>query len=221
MKTKKPLYLVAHPSSHETPRPNTHPPIHHTRIRCRNTVPLPLGSWSDHDLDTAQRSDIRQTFQQGIDQKFIPGGSLMIIHNGEVILQEGFGVASLESGEPFTANAPCRIASLTKPHTATTLALLAGEGKLSFSDPVSKYIPAFKELKVRGKDGAAKPITLAMCLSHTAGFASNNQLKAGKLTLDFNGTLKEVVNELAGHELFYEPATAYGYSINDESTVRN
>jgi CubicO group peptidase (beta-lactamase class C family) len=174
--------------------------------------PLPLGSWSDHDLDTAQLSGIRQTFQQGIDQQFIPGGSLMIIHNGEVILQEGFGVASLESGEPFTANAPCRIASLTKPHTATTLALLAGEGKLSFSDPVSKYIPAFKELKVRGKDGAAKPITLAMCLSHTAGFASNNQLKAGKLTLDFNGTLKEVVNKLAGHELFYEPATAYGYS---------
>lgn len=65
--------------------------------------PLPLGSWSDHDLDTAQRTAIRQAFQQGIDQQFIPGGSLMIIHKGEVILQEGFGVASLESGEPFAA----------------------------------------------------------------------------------------------------------------------
>jgi len=175
-------------------------------------LPLPHGSWTDHGLDTAQRSAIRQAFQRGIDEKFIPGGSLMIIHKGEVILQEGFGVANLESGEPFKANAPCRIASLTKPHTATTLALLAEMGKLSFSDPVSKYLPAFKKLKVRGENGDAKPITLAMCLSHTAGFASNNQLKAGEFDLDLNGSLAEVVDELASQELFYEPATAYGYS---------
>ena len=175
-------------------------------------TPLPHGSWTDHGLDTAQHSAIRQAFQLGIDQQFIPGGSLMIIRKGEVILQEGFGVADLESGKPFEANAPCRIASLTKPHTATTLALLTEAGKLSFSDPVSKHLPAFKNLKVRGKDGVAKPITLAMCLSHTAGFASNNQIKAGEFTLDFNGTLAEVMNELASQELFYEPATAYGYS---------
>lgn len=51
-----------------------------------------------------------------------------------------------------------------------------------------------------------------MCLSHTAGFASNNQLKAGEFDLDLNGSLAEVVDELASQELFYEPATAYGYS---------
>lgn len=173
--------------------------------------PLTHGSWTDHGLDKAQRTVIRQAFQQGIDDQFIPGGSLILIHKGEVILHEGFGVADLESKKPFEANMPCRIASLTKPHTTTTFALLVQQGKLSFSDPVSKYIPAFKALKVRGKDGMAKPITLAMCLSHTAGFASNNQLKSGKFTLDFNGTLEEVVDELASHELFYEPATAYGY----------
>lgn len=173
--------------------------------------PLPQGSWSDHGLDGAQKIAIRQAFQRGIDESFIPGGSLMIIHKGEVILHEGFGVADLKSGKPFEANMPCRIASLTKPHTTTTLAMLAEKGKLSFSDPVSKYLPAFKELKVRGKNGVAKPITLAMCLSHTAGFASNNQLKAGEFTLNFNGTLAEVVDELASHELFYEPATDYGY----------
>lgn len=173
--------------------------------------PIPSGDWEDHDLTKHQREQIRAAFQKGIDDKFIPGGSLTIIHKGEIILKEGFGVADLDSKEPFDANAPCRIASLTKPHTTTTLALLAEKGKLSFSDPLDKYIPAFKKLKVRGKDGYAKPITLAMCLSHTAGFASNNQLKAGKLTLDWNGTLEEVVNELATHDLFYEPATAYGY----------
>ncbi len=174
-------------------------------------APLPRGSWTEHGLDSIHRNAIRTAFQQGIDNGFIPGGSLMIIYKGEVVLHEGFGVADIESRESFDANAPCRIASLTKPHTATTLALLAGEGKLSFSDPVSKYLPAFKELKARGGEGFAKPITLAMCLSHTAGFASNNQLKAGAFPLDFNGTLAEVVDELATHDLFYEPATAFGY----------
>ena len=173
--------------------------------------PVPTGDWEAHGLKESQREKIRAAFQKGIDEQFIPGGSLTIIHKGEVILKEGFGVADLESQEPFDANAPCRIASLTKPHTTTTIALLAEKGLLSFSDPLSKYIPAFKKLKVRGEDGYAKPITLAMCLSHTAGFASNNQLKAGELSLNWNGTLEEVVNELATHDLFYEPATAYGY----------
>jgi CubicO group peptidase (beta-lactamase class C family) len=96
--------------------------------------PLPQGSWLDHGLEKAQKIAIRQAFQRGIDEQFIPGGSLMILHKGEVILQEGFGVADLESRKPFEANMPCRIASLTKPHTTTTLALLAEEGKLAFSD---------------------------------------------------------------------------------------
>ncbi len=172
---------------------------------------LPRGEWSDHGLSADGRRAIRAAFQRGIDEQFVPGGSLMIIHKGEVVLHEGFGVASLETGEPFDANAPCRIASLTKPHTTTTLALLAERGKLSFSDPVGKYLPEFKDLRVRGKEGPAQPITLAMCLSHTAGFAGNNQLKAGEFMLDFNGTLEEVVNQLAQHELFYEPATGYAY----------
>ncbi len=172
---------------------------------------LPTGSWAGHGLSETQRGAIRDAFQRGIDEQFIPGGSLMLIHKGAVVLHEGFGVADLASGKPFPANAPCRIASLTKPHTTTTLAILAEQGTLSFSDPVGKYIPAFNQLKVRGTETTAKPITLAMCLSHTAGFASNNQLKAGELSLDWNGTLEDVVNELATHDLFYEPATAYGY----------
>lgn len=180
-------------------------------VSAHATSPVPTGDWKAHGLDESHRNKIRAAFQKGIDGKFIPGGSLTIIHKGEIILKEGFGVADLESKEPFDANAPCRIASLTKPHTTTTIALLAEKGLLSFSDPLSKYIPAFKKLKVRGNAGYAKPITLAMCLSHTAGFASNNELKAGKLNLNWNGSLEEVVDELATKDLFYEPATSYGY----------
>lgn len=174
--------------------------------------PLPVGSWTGHGFNAAQRNAIHFAFEKGIEEQFIPGGALMIIHEGEIILKEGFGLADLESRKPFSPDAPCRIASLTKPHTATMLAVLASQGKLSFSDPVSKYLPAFEKMKVRGKSGYAKPVTLAQCLSHTAGFASNNQLKSGALSLNWDGSLEEVVEELATHPLFYEPETQYGYS---------
>jgi CubicO group peptidase (beta-lactamase class C family) len=174
--------------------------------------PLTVASWTDHGLNAAQRNAIRFAFEQGIENKFIPGGSLMIIHQGDVILKEGFGVADLESKKPFEANAPCRIASLTKPHTATLIALLAQQGKLSFSDPVSKYIPAFAKLTVLDSGKQVSSPTLAQCLSHTAGFYSNDQLKTGEFSLDFTKSLEGVVNELATKKLFYAPGTSYGYS---------
>ena len=70
---------------------------------------LPSASWTSHGLEPSHRNEIRAAFDKGIQEQFIPGGSLMIIHKGEVILHEGFGVADLETQRPFEANAPCRI----------------------------------------------------------------------------------------------------------------
>lgn len=50
---------------------------------------LPSGSWADHGIELSERNEIRAAFEMGIQEQFIPGGSLMIIHKGEVILHEG------------------------------------------------------------------------------------------------------------------------------------
>jgi len=180
---------------------------------------IPEGSWSGHGFSEAQKQSIDEAFQRGIDESFIPGGNLMLIHRGEIILKEGFGVADLRNKRPFSVDVPCRVASLTKPHTATMIAMLVDQGKISFDDPVSKFIPGFKTMNVEGQDASVSSPTISQCLSHTTGFPSNNDLKAGKFNLNFNGDLESLTHELATKKLWHKPGTNYAYSRLGYMTV--
>src|SRR5262245_39917326 len=71
---------------------------------------------SRHGFSDEQREVIRTALRGGVERKFVPGGALLIIHQGEPVFREGFGLADMESQRPFTPDAPCRIASLTKLH---------------------------------------------------------------------------------------------------------
>ncbi|MEO2016252.1 MAG: serine hydrolase [Fuerstiella sp.] len=173
---------------------------------------LPQGDWKKHGFSATQREQVRSAFQAGIDRKFIPGGALMLIHKGEVILNEAFGVADLESKRAFQTSSPCRIASLTKPHTATLLLKLAAEGKVVLDAPVDTWLPEFKNIRVRGAGTLKTAPTLLQCLSHTAGFPGNNALKAGKYSVELDGELSDVIADLATKELVAEPGTRYAYS---------
>ena len=176
------------------------------------TSALPRGDWQAHGFTADERERIRAAFQAGIDNRFIPGGALMLIHKGEVILSEAFGVADLKTGRKFEASTPCRIASLTKPHTATLLVKLAAEGKLSLDVPIDTYLPEFKNLKVQNQGPAKRAPTLRECLSHTTGFPGNNALKAGTFSVKLDGELADVIKDLATKELLAEPGTRYAYS---------
>jgi CubicO group peptidase (beta-lactamase class C family) len=174
--------------------------------------PLATGDWERHGFTTEQRDQIRAGFQQAINAKAIPGASLLLIHKGEVILREGYGVADFETKRPFSPDAPCRIASVTKPHTATVLVMLAAQGKLSLDDPIDKWLPEFKGIKVRGHGPARHAPTLSECLSHTAGFPANSAVKSGGEDVQRDGTLAEVVSNLAKQELVAEPGARYAYT---------
>lgn len=173
---------------------------------------LIIGDWEKHAFSSAQREEIRQMFQEGIDREFIPGGSLMIIYRGEVVLREAFGVADLQTKRPFLVESPCRIASLTKPHTATLLAILAAQGKLRLDDTLDVYLPEFMGLRILGKGEAKRAPTLRECLSHTAGFPGNDALRGRESALANYLTLGDAVNDLAKEELLTEPGTKYDYS---------
>ena len=84
--------------------------------------PAGESTWSVHGFSAAQRSQLREAWQWGIENRFVPGGAMLVVHRGEVIFREAFGVADLETKQPFPVDAPCRLASVTKPHTATVFA---------------------------------------------------------------------------------------------------
>lgn len=88
-------------------------------------------------------------------------GAVLVVNGDQVLLDKGYGKASLEWGIPDTPETKFRRGSLTKQLTATLVLLLQQDGTLSITEPVSKYLPT-----------TPKPwekITLANLLGHTSG----------------------------------------------------
>ena len=100
----------------------------------------------------------------------IPGGALVTVQEGEVILADGFGHRDFASDQPATPDTIFGVASLTKSFTALALLLLEAEGKLSLEDPVRRYLPTFRYPGLGEDDGAN--VTLRHLASHTSGVPS-------------------------------------------------
>src|SRR6202795_3992555 len=111
----------------------------------------------------------------------IPGAIILIQQHGRPVYFENFGMRDVESKRPMTADAIFRLYSMSKPVTSVAAMMLVDDGKLSLGDPVSKYIPAFADVKVgvekpdeNGKPALVlvpvnRPITIEDLLRHTSG----------------------------------------------------
>lgn len=172
---------------------------------------LPVGDWAKHNLPAAGPGRLRAVLEEGVENKSIPGGSLLVVHKGEVVFRQAVGWADIESKRSFTVDDACWIASITKPYTATLLMMLAAQGKLSLDAPIDKYLPAFAAVQVRGQGPARARPNLRQLLSHTGGFPAGPQGDFGTL-LRSAVTLKETVDGLAKLGLIYEPGERHLYT---------
>lgn len=90
-----------------------------------------------------------------------PGCALAVIKDGNIIYKRGYGMADLDHDVPITPSTPFHVASVSKQFTATAIALLAREGKLSLDDDIRKYIPEIPDLGYK--------ITIRHLVHHTSG----------------------------------------------------
>ena len=157
---------------------------------------------------------LTKLFRQSIAQQKIAGCSFLVLHKGKVVYREAFGYADIESQRPFTTTELCPIASVSKPVLASVVMALVDQGKLHLDDRVDKYLPAFKEIKVKGSQSPARSMTLRHLLSHTAGFWGNKNITPDKKDLirNFDRPLSEAVQGIAKHDLDFEPGTRMQYS---------
>lgn len=176
------------------------------------TAALPTGEWTDHGYTAEQKSEVKGVMEEAVASGEMAGGSLLLIHRGEVIFKEAVGFADIQEKRPFGVDDVCALASVTKPYTATLLVMLEEEGVLSLDDPVDRYLPEFRGVRVRSKGPVENMPTIRQALSHTAGFGSGNDFRAEMLPIVREGTLAEMVGFLAGKELIYEPGTRYFYT---------
>ena len=90
-----------------------------------------------------------------------PGAAVAVIQNGEIVYQNGFGMADLERSVTITPDSVFEIGSISKQFTAMCLMLLENDGKLTLDDNIRKYIPEMPEYD--------RQITLRHLLHHTSG----------------------------------------------------
>ncbi|MDA7976162.1 MAG: beta-lactamase family protein [Pirellulales bacterium] len=167
-----------------------------------------------HGLNEQQFDSLADIMQQAVDQQAIAGCSFLIVHRGEVVFREAFGFADVELERAFTTNELVPIASVSKPVLASVVMALVDQGKLTLDDPVEKYLPEFKDMKVKGGEPLTRRMTIRHLLSHTAGFWGNKRISAEKLDLirNFQRPLGEAVSRMATYELEYQPGTKFVYS---------
>lgn len=85
-------------------------------------------------------SPVRQLVEQAISAGEATGMSIAVVHNGQIVWEEGFGWADREAGRRATAHTPFSLASMSKPFTAAAMMTLAAEGKLSLDESANSYL---------------------------------------------------------------------------------
>ncbi len=121
------------------------------------TKPAPVlkpGNPTAHGLRGTDLEALRTILQKAVDDKTVPGISLLLAHKGEVVFKEAFGDLKVDR--------PARLASDSKPISATAVMVVVDRGKMRLDDPVTKFIPEFKGTKV-------EKATVRQLLCHGAG----------------------------------------------------
>ena len=118
--------------------------------------------------------------QGGRGQEQIAGGVALVARHGKVVSLTTVGMQDIEGIVPLTEATIFRIASMSKPITSVAVMVLVDDGKLTVTDPLSKFVPEFKDVKVLvpARDGksfetvkAAREITIHDLLTHTSGIS--------------------------------------------------
>ena len=133
----------------------------------------------------------------------MPGAAVAIIRDGQTVLQRGYGLADLEAGVPVSPQTNFRLASLTKEFTATAIEVLAERNRLSYDDPITRWLPSLPAY--------AKEITIRQLLTHTGGLIDYEDLIPKSRMEQVNDD--DVLNllETTDHTLF-APGSRYQYS---------
>jgi CubicO group peptidase (beta-lactamase class C family) len=150
----------------------------------------------------------------------IPGAVLLIQQHGKPAYLESFGVRDIATRLPMTPDTIFRLYSMSKPITSVAAMMLVEDGKLALDDPVSKYIPAFADVKVGvEKRGVDRPITILDLMRHTSGltyaFAGDDPVRKLYAQSDlFDGDFDnaQFAERIARLPLAEQPGTLWDYS---------
>jgi len=174
-----------------------------------------IASAEDAELPAAKRTAMENAISKFMSANSVPGIAAAAVVNGEEVWSEGFGMADLENSVPVTPQTLFRLASISKPITATAAMHLWELGKLDIEAPIQKYCPAFPQKEV--------PITTRQLMAHLGGI--RHYKPDLKEDLEVNNT-KHFDDPIAGGIQFFandplvdKPGTKFHYSTQGFTLV--
>ena len=177
------------------------------------------------------------TVQGYLDREEIAGAVTLIARHGKIAHFKAYGYRDLESKAPMGKDSLFRMFSMTKPVTCAALMILVEENEILLSDPVSKYLPEFADMKVllQEKDGeittepVKNPITIQNLAMHTSGLAygipgniSPTLSKKYQEPDIFNShnPLEKAIKLIASFPLVHQPGTTWEYGTSIDVLAR-
>src|SRR5437870_7899741 len=186
---------------------------------------LPTAKPEQVGLSSERLERIGQVLRVHVERGRIPGAVVVVARKGRVASVQAGGFRDKAAGAPMTPGAIFRIASMTKPLVTVAALSLYEEGRLLLADPVSKYIPAFKNQTVGlERAPAEREMTIQDLMRHTSGLTYGNRgtteiykmypesSNVSSLTL----TMDEFIERLSKAPLLYQPGTRWEYSLSTD-----
>jgi CubicO group peptidase (beta-lactamase class C family) len=176
----------------------------------------------------ARNAKLDETLRGLVEGRSTPGITVLILQNGRPVYSHSVGVREVGSAALIGGNDMFRLASMTKAVTSVATMILVEQGKIGLDDPVSRFLPEFAKLQVRGPDGsevpASRPPTIRELLTHTAGFSYNfmnnprlvdayREARVSDGLDEPEVTTAEAMRRLANVPLGYQPGTGWEYSL--------
>lgn len=234
------LASCAHPNG---PPPGAHgaghppPPVHemhamHAEMMAKHAAPRakPLVAAASPEavgFDSARLKKLDDYMAKVVTDGRVAGMTTLLARHGQIVSFKTYGKASLETGKPMTEDAIFRIYSMTKPITGVAMMKLFEDGKWRLDDPVTRYVPEFKNLRVVksiNADGSLvledmkRPPTMREVMSHTAGFGYGladehpvDKMFRQKEVLA-STSLQQMIDRIATIPLMFQPGTNWYYS---------
>ena len=190
---------------------------------------------TDLGFDPARLARLDKHFAQYVDDGRLTGWQLTVVRRGEIAHTACYGLRDRERDLPVEPDTIFRIASMTKPITSVAAMTLWEEGAFELNDPVSRWLPAFEDVRVYDKGPAAavqtipavEPIRMWHLLTHTsgitAGFMRNHVVDELYRAAGFDmaasptgATLETVCDTLATLPLLFTPGTRWGYGLSTD-----
>jgi CubicO group peptidase (beta-lactamase class C family) len=189
---------------------------------------LPTAKPEEVGVDAAKLRKACEAVKGIIDKKEMAGAVVAAARRGKVILFEAFGEMEAGTGKPMKTDTIVRIYSMTKPITTVAAMILVDEGKIGLDDPVSKFLPEFKDLRVHAGKGdetvaAIREVTIRDLMRHTSGLTygvfgnSPVDLLYKKHGVFAPGdALPDLVAKLGKIPLMHQPGTRWNYSASTD-----